>query len=451
MGRLKFTAQSSRFGFKIKGPDVLGAKSEGYIEIDFDSNQDGRQSASNSYIPRMRHAWFRMDWGSWQLLMGQYWGVFCDFYPETVNDGPYQNHGQATQRIPQIRATFKPNMGKSPWTFSALMGAAYDPAGDNATAANAALGLVGSESTANYSGAAAALLGQRSMMPQFQAQVIFEKDLYGKAAYAGRPRGFVADFGFGIQHIQYLNGQLAGPVTWGQNGFDAIGTRALVQKDTQTLTPWCVQGTLFIPVIPTTTAKLAGTASITIQAQIGQGFSFFGNGTDGDNSFFVYDAPAFIGVPTLGNPNLNGFPNWVNYNQVVNYKRRLVSKYGGYIQGQYYFTEQWYMSGVYGFAKAYGTPRNRNYGINPGGAVGTLASSQDPGNLENFVYASSIDQSMFTQEAQINLFFVPQKNFKFGLGYSFMNTKYFQNTVVGSNDKINGYNHSVRFGGWFFF
>ncbi len=398
----------------------------------------------------MRHAWFRMDFGSWQLLMGQYWGVFCDFYPETVNDGPYQNHGQATQRIPQIRVTFKPDMGKSPWTFSALAGAAYDPAGDNATAA--AFGVLpGSEAAANYSGAAAALLGQRSMMPQFQAQVIFEKDLYGKAAYAGRPRGFVADFGFGIQHIQYMRGQLAGPATWGFNGFDAIGARALVQKDTQTLTPWCVQGTLFIPIIPTRTEKLAGTASITIQAQIGQGFSFYGNGTDGDNSFFVYDAPAFIGVPTLGNPNLNGFPNFVNYNQVVNYKRRLVSKYGGYIQGQYYFTEQWYVSGVYGFAKAYGVPRGRNFGINPGGVAGTLASSQDPGNLENYAYATSNDQSMFTQEAQINLFFVPQKNFKFGLGYSFMNTKYFQNTVIGSNDKINGYNHSVRFGGWFFF
>ena len=132
MGTLRFTAQSSRFGLKVNGPEVLGAKTQGYIEIDFDSSQDGLQSASNSYIPRMRHAWFRMDWpGGWQLLMGQYWGVFCDFYPETVNDGPYQNHGQATQRIPQARLTYK----TGPWTFSGLAGAQYDTNGDNITVA----------------------------------------------------------------------------------------------------------------------------------------------------------------------------------------------------------------------------------------------------------------------------------------------------------------------------
>ena len=70
MGRLRFTAQSSRFGLKVNGPEVLGAKTQGYIEIDFDSNQDGRQSASNSYIPRMRHAWFRMDWPGGEGLSG---------------------------------------------------------------------------------------------------------------------------------------------------------------------------------------------------------------------------------------------------------------------------------------------------------------------------------------------------------------------------------------------
>ncbi|MFZ2088796.1 MAG: hypothetical protein WAU47_09490, partial [Desulfobaccales bacterium] len=66
-------------------------------------------------------------------------------------------------------------------------------------------------------------------------------------------------------------------------------------------------------------------------------------------------------------------------------------------------------------------------------------------------YASVNDQSLFTGEAQVNLFFKPNNNFKFGLGYSYMNTSYFQNTRVGSAESRNGYNHSVRFGGWFFF
>ena len=37
-GRLKFTAQGSRFNFTIKGPDLWGAKTSGFIEMDFDSN-----------------------------------------------------------------------------------------------------------------------------------------------------------------------------------------------------------------------------------------------------------------------------------------------------------------------------------------------------------------------------------------------------------------------------
>jgi len=420
-GRLRFTAQSSRLGFKVNGPEVLGAKTQGYIEIDFDSAQDTRQSASNAYIPRLRHAWFRMDWpGGWQLLMGQFWGVFCDFYPETINDGPYQNHGQATQRIPQIRLTYK----TGPWTFSGLVGVAYDPAGDNITAAYN--NLVGSQASSSQG----AFWGQNSTVPQVQGQVIFEKDLYGKAAYAGRPRGFVADFGAGFQRTTYLGGRITTPFTWGQDNYRGIGATPLVQKNTQTLTPWVVQGTLFIPVLVTHTENLANTASITIQGQIGQGFSFFGNGADGDNSFFKYDAPGFVGVPGTN-----------TFDRVVNYRRYLTPKFGGYMQAQYYFTNEWYVSAVYGFDKTYGITQDRN------GALPFL----DALNTNGYVYASRGDLCTMNQEVQANLFFTPNKNLKFGLGYSYMRSNYLQIVTVGSNQKRYGDNHSIRFGGWFFF
>jgi hypothetical protein len=419
-GRFRMTAQSSRFGLKVNGPEVLGAKTQGYIEIDFDPSQDGRQSASNSYAPRLRHAWFRMDWpGGWQLLMGQYWGVFCDFYPETINDGPLQNHGMATQRIPQARLTYK----TGPWTFSGLIASPYDPAGDNVTSAFNT--LVGSQASSTNG----ALWGQNTAFPQFQGQVIYEKDLYGKAAFAGRPRGFVADFGAGVQHLTYLGGRLVGAATFGQNNYRFIGNRPLVQNDTQTLTPWVVQGTLFIPVLVTHNNNLAGTASLTIQGHIGQGFSFFGDGADSDNSFFKYDSPV-----TLVNQAIQTV-TWLNY------RRHLTPKFGGYLQGQYYFTNQWYVSAVYGFDKSYGIGQDRN------GAIPFL----DTANTQGYTYATLNDQSWFTQEIQGTLFFTPSKNLKFGLGYSFMQTKYFQITTVGSKQSQDGYNHSVRFGGWFFF
>jgi hypothetical protein len=271
--------------------------------------------------------------------------------------------------------------------------------------------------------------------------VIFEQDLYGKAAFAGRPRGFVADFGAGIQRTTYLGGLLTGYSTFGQNQFQTISNGLLVSKDTQVLTPWVVQGTLFIPVLVTHNNNLAGTASVTLQGHIGQGFSFFGEGIDGDNSFFKYDSPVFLSEPTA---------NGVNYVQFLNYRRKLTPKYGGYLQGQYYFTNEWYVSAVYGFDKAFGVGNDRNFAINPTGTLNGPGSLNGL-NIQNYTYASLTDQSSFTQEIQANLFFTPSKNLKFGLGYSYMQSKYFQITTVGSKTSQDGYNHSVRFAGWFFF
>ena len=81
-GRLKFTAQGSRFNFTIKGPDLWGAKTTGFIEMDFDTAEAGIAnaafSASNTYTPRLRHAMFRFNWPTSELLFGQYWSMFCE-------------------------------------------------------------------------------------------------------------------------------------------------------------------------------------------------------------------------------------------------------------------------------------------------------------------------------------------------------------------------------------
>ena len=44
-GRLKFTAQGSRFNFTIKGPKLWGAQVTGFIEMDFDSAEVGINNA----------------------------------------------------------------------------------------------------------------------------------------------------------------------------------------------------------------------------------------------------------------------------------------------------------------------------------------------------------------------------------------------------------------------
>jgi hypothetical protein len=84
-------------------------------------------------------------------------------------------------------------------------------------------------------------------------------------------------------------------------------------------------GSLFIPVIPTQSANLAGTASILTQWWIGQGVEAFGfTGTQG----VKYRFDGF-------------FPNTFLYDA------ELLNKFGGFVEGQYYFNNQWFVNAPY--------------------------------------------------------------------------------------------------------
>ena len=63
--------------------------------------------ASKSYTPRLRHAMFRFNWPTSELMMGQYWSMFCEYYAESVEDGPLQMTGTPTARLAQVRFTQK--------------------------------------------------------------------------------------------------------------------------------------------------------------------------------------------------------------------------------------------------------------------------------------------------------------------------------------------------------
>ena len=178
---MKFTAQGSRFNFTIKGPKLWGATTTGYLEMDFDVSEQGATAAgvpalantassSNNYMPRLRHAMFRFNWPETELLFGQYWSMFCEFYPELVEDGPMQGTGMPTARLPQIRLTQK-FLG---WGEAALL---------VGSANNTANGQVYSTSDTS---------GQSAETPQVQAKLQYQQDLWGKAAYYGKPMPFTA-------------------------------------------------------------------------------------------------------------------------------------------------------------------------------------------------------------------------------------------------------------------
>ena len=407
-GRFQATSQSSRFNFTIKGPDLWGAKTTGYLEVDFDQQGDTRQSASNSYIPRLRHAFFRMNWPGTELLLGQYWGYFCEFYPELIQDGPFQGHGQATQRLPQIRVTQDFGVGSGKMTLSGLVGAPVD--------ATDTLNPAVQESNA-------ALPGQEAEGPQLQAKIQWEGDLWGKGPFYGRPRGFTAQVAGAWQRNRYRSG--TGTFV-GIDQPNAAGPNALLsvtrtQRDQQYLNSWAVQGTLFLPIIPTATNNLAGTASLTLQAYIGDGLNFIGNVT-GQNSFMRQVSPAGSAAGLL-------------------YDRSLQRTWGGYALGQYYFSNQWFLVGAFGVANNFG--------------------SWDKGFTNGFFNTVWVVDPVETWwEADLVLYYRPITAIKFGLGYSYSKTQYYAkrssanqvNIATDGPDAVDhGENHRVEFGAWFFF
>jgi hypothetical protein len=338
---------------------------------------------------------FRLNWPETELLFGQYWSMFCEYYPESVQDGPFMFHGVPTARLAQIRVTQK-FLGS--WTVAGLMGVGTDTTDGDTTDAQGA----------------ASLNAQSSETPQLQGKIAFEQDLWGKAPFYGKPRGFVAQVVAGWQRTRYRNlgGALVGGFAFGQNRLIPV---LFTVRDQQYLDPWIVQGTLFVPVIPTSSANLAGTASVTAQWYVGQGLAAFGETRDADNSWFKFSGPG-------------------------GYDRTLTKAFGGYFQGQYYFNNQWFMNVAWGMQKHYGINRDPL-------AYATTGTATVP-----------VDQTKTWWELDATLWYRPITAIKFGLQYAYSRTDWLQRagpavTAAPGARKVtdHGEDHRVQFVGLYFF
>ena len=407
-GRLKFTSQSSRFNFTIKGPKLWGAQTTGFIEIDFDAAEEGLAAAgaargvgataSNSYTPRLRHAFFRFDWPENELLLGQYFTFVSQWFPELAQDGPFQMTGTPTARMPMIKLTQR-FLGV--WQVGLMVGEANGINNNRTYSAN------------DHTG------GESTEAPQVQGQVQFAKDLYGKAAWYGKPTPFTAQINFGWQRGIFADGaRVLG--TSGQDSFVAVVNAQTRQTYRD---PWVVMGVLFIPVIPTSSANLAGTASLQTSWWIGQGVEAFGW------SAFNSQVFRFSGQRADG-------ARFFNID--------LLSRYGGQVQGQYYFSNQWFLTAAYGMSKAF----NVGFGETSGAAA--LAGIND--QKKNAFQADVVN---YHHELALCLWYRPITAFKFGLQYAYARTNFFQNVGNAANNAINmtnlGEAHRVEFVGLFFF
>ncbi len=430
-GWLGMTAEGSRFNFTIKGPDVLGAKLTGFIEMDFEGTVSTAPllntsfTASNSYVPRLRHAMFRLNWpGDTELIMGQYWSMFCDFAPEMAEDNAFQLVGNPIMRVPQIRISQGfgiPNVGGK-WTVSGLVA---DPTGSQGSTTLFPYGggfTANSTTGGNSPGNALQMsnTGQLAETPQVQGQIKYTTEALGQAPYFGHPQPLTLELTAGWQRnvISASNGNqkvvlLDGVVPKSPSATLGHGF----------ISPWLVMGDIFIPVIPSNGPNMAGSAHLHIRPWISQNPNSFGFAQVNQTQVFTFDGAddTWHESPFL--------------------------HFGGFAEAQYYFTNQWFMNVDFGMRGILGFNQAGSY-INALAAAGssTYGLEFEPRSVEQVAAA---------------LWWRPIAALKFGLEYEYIQAKYLANigegggikagTAAYENPSDRGTEHRVEFVGFFYF
>jgi len=98
-----FSAQNSRLGMSITGPDVIGGKTSGKVEVDF--NNPTASSSAETYQPRLRLAFASLDYEKWGVTAGQNWDFFAPLKTDIINSSNMWRAGDFGYRHPQVFLT----------------------------------------------------------------------------------------------------------------------------------------------------------------------------------------------------------------------------------------------------------------------------------------------------------------------------------------------------------
>lgn len=100
--QFNMTANETRLGMRINGPDNGRMKTSGRVEVDFYGGGDENKSRM-----MMRHAYFKLDWpeSRFNIIAGQTSDVISPLVPSTLNYSVCWWTGNIGYRRPQIRFT----------------------------------------------------------------------------------------------------------------------------------------------------------------------------------------------------------------------------------------------------------------------------------------------------------------------------------------------------------
>jgi hypothetical protein len=129
------TARQSRFGLRYQGPEVMGGKLSGNVELDLFGGKAPLGNGVSMDLVRVRLAYGRLDWKDVSIEAGQDWAVFSPLNPTSLASFAIPSmsaSGNPWIRSPQFRFDWRSDTSQP--TRVLLQLAALDPnVGDNST------------------------------------------------------------------------------------------------------------------------------------------------------------------------------------------------------------------------------------------------------------------------------------------------------------------------------
>jgi hypothetical protein len=105
-------ARLSRLGVVYTGEKakwLCDAELEARIELDFYNTLDN--VIASRAMPRIRHGYAKATWGSFSIMVGQYWDIISPLFPNINDDVLMWNAGNLGDRRPQVRLNWDKDLG----------------------------------------------------------------------------------------------------------------------------------------------------------------------------------------------------------------------------------------------------------------------------------------------------------------------------------------------------
>jgi hypothetical protein len=123
------TGRETRFGLRLEGPGLAGAKSSGVVEADFFGGFPAIGIGEDFGVVRLRLAYFKLDWKNTTLEAGQDWTIFAPANPVSMasfGTPEFAAGGNLFARIPQIQVEQRWMDGTISWAGAVLASTAGD-------------------------------------------------------------------------------------------------------------------------------------------------------------------------------------------------------------------------------------------------------------------------------------------------------------------------------------